>query len=228
METNNNTEITAANTNNTNNTSPAEVTRKRERGNFTGRRMNSFEQLDPAQFPRKREDYVPMWAQEMKAQIDLLSQGQQKLTELSSHANDSAELIAAVADLKKLCEEQFLKIRRNQEHSHEVLLKKIIEEKDKLSKADNSDEVLDEIKRLDDHATQLFQQMLINHTRMHEAFLTDIYGMLQDAKSINISWWHPIQKLKELWAAHVKAAKQKKAEKLQQQLMQLRGELGNK
>lgn len=186
-----NTEITAINTNNTSaNTSvPAEATpRKRERGNFTGRRMTSFDQLDASQYPRRREDYVPMWAQEMKAQIDLLSQGQQKIFDLLL---DTAKAVKAAKD---------------------------------------DAAVLKEIKVLEANVTQLFNQVLGNQSSGFQGLyngLRDVHGMLQAAQQKKISWWHPIQKIKELWAEHVKAVKQKKAAKLQQQLMQLRGELDN-
>lgn len=202
-----NTEITAAvnNTNNNgNNSVPTETTprRGRERGNFTGRRMNSFDQLDPSQYPRKREEYIPMWAQEMKAQIDLLSQEQQKLIDLVSGV--AKENAAAAAQ---------------------------------STKDESSDNILKELKCFENNNTQNFNYVLSQQSSDFQGIyngLKDIHNILQlvhaemhPRSERTLAWklFHPIAALKEWLAETAKERKKKKAEKLQQQLNQLRGEL---
>lgn len=103
--------------------------RRRESGNFRGQPLKGFNELDPTQFPqRPREERVPMWAQQLQKSIDLLSQEQEKLkaqiAALPSKAEsyDDTKLSASVAEIKKICEDQFTKVRENQKHSHENLI----------------------------------------------------------------------------------------------------------
>lgn len=207
-----NTVNTNANTNNntTANETAAHAPRQREHGNFRGQRvMRDLSELDPKQFPasqKPREERIPVWAQQLQKSIDLLSQEQQKMV----NQMDALLLIhqkpADEHALKPLLEAGFAKVRENQKHSHEELMKKI------------------------DFATEetvKSGQAIFNLHGNMKGSVMDICGMLQKiheelqprAKR-TLVWkvFHPITAIKEWLKETAEARRQRKAEKLRAQL----------
>lgn len=218
MENNVNTtaNTTTANANETT-AQTAHAPRQREHGNFKGQRvMRDLSELDPKQFPaaqKPREDRVPIWAQQLQKSIDLLSQEQQKMVNqldalLLVHQKPGYE----EEDLKALIEAGFAKVRDNQKHTYEDVLKKI-------------DFVAEE-------AVKSGQAIFNLHGNMKGSVM-DICGMLQKiheelqprAKR-TLVWkiFHPITAIKEWLAETAEERRQRKAEKLRAQLKALQAQ----
>lgn len=208
-----NTVNTNANTNNstTANETTAHAPRQREHGNFRGgqRVMRDLSELDPKQFPsaqKPREERIPVWAQQLQKSIDLLSQEQQKMVNqmdalLLIHQKPADENV-----LKPLLEASFAKVRENQKHSHEELMKKI------------------------DFATEEAVKGNVAIANMHgtvKGSVMDICGMLRSIQADlqprakrTLVWkiFHPIAAIKEWLKETAEARRQRKAEKLRAQL----------
>lgn len=200
------------NTATVNNTTPAvNNQRRREHGNFGSRKVvRDLADLDPSQFPpaKPREERVPMWAQELAAQITLLSQEQQKVVNqldalIMLQADSSSE-----EDLKSSIEAGFSKVRENQNNSYEELMKKI------------------------DFATEetvkSCQALFKLHGNMKGSVM-DICGMLQNIQQelqtkAAKRWKNPITAIKQLLEKTGEERRKNKAAKLEEQLRKLRAD----
>lgn len=215
MENNVNTN-TVNNSNNETTAQNAQATRQREHGNFRGQRvMRDLSELDPKQFPtaqKPREERIPVWAQQLQKSIDLLSQEQQKMV----NQMDALLLIhqkpADEDALKSLIEAGFAKVRENQKHSYEELLKKI------------------------DFATEetvRSNQAIFNLHGNVKGSVMDICGMLRKIheelhpkakRTLGWKIFHPITAIKEWLEATAEERRQKKAAKLRAQLEALQAQ----
>jgi uncharacterized protein YeeX (DUF496 family) len=169
--------------------------RRREHGNFGPRKVvRDLADLDPRDFPAKpREERVPMWAQELAAQITLLSQEQQKFQERLD------AIVSRKDDIHKEIFDNLGKIRENQKHVHDVLTEQHSFQNEGIETS---------IRFLKDIMVVMTKQYEEQHTKKSSNF----FGIV----------FHPIKSFKTWWTKHKEARRVAKAQKLEAQLKALR------
>lgn len=205
------------NTNNTNNTAANETTapRQREHGNFRGQRvMRDLSELDPKQFPaqKPREERIPVWAQQLQKSIDLLSQEQQKMINQMDALLLMKQKPADEDSLKALIEAGFAKVRENQKHSYEELLKKIEVATEETVKGNMA------ITNMHGNTKGCFMDICGMLRKIHEE--------LHPKAKRTLIWkiFHPITAIKEWWSVSAEERRQRKAAKLRAQLEALQSQ----
>lgn len=198
---NNTTTATVNNTNNPAANNPEVVQhnqsnqRRREHGNFGPRKVvRDLADLDPSQFPpaKPREERVPMWAQELAAQITLLSQEQQKFSERLD------AIVSRKDDIHKEIFDNLGKIRENQKHVHDVL----------TDQHSFQNEGIETSVRLLKDIMDVMARQYTESTRKKSSFFTVVC--------------HPIKSFKGWWKNYQEARRAAKADKLEAQLRALR------
>lgn len=170
--------------------------RRREHGNFGPRKVvRDLADLDPRDFPaaKPREERVPMWAQELTAQITLLSQEQQKFQERLD------AIVARKDEIHKDIFDNLCKIRENQKHVHDVMTEQHSFQNEGIETG---------IRLLKDIMDVMSKQYTESNHKKSSNFFEVVC--------------HPIKSFKTWWTANQEARRAAKAEKLEAQLKALR------